>query len=107
MAILIFVVTDNGIVFDENNMKSFLQSDSTYRAEKGGKGVGRFAWLKAFKEADIESSFIDAGEWVRRKFCFTLEQNEINDSLEDIDPLHIPQELRIRSRGTERHSASN
>lgn len=82
-----FVVTDNGIGFDENNMKSFLQSDSTYRAEKGGKGVGRFAWLKAFKEADIESSFIDAGEWVRRKFCFTLEQNEINDSLEDIDPL--------------------
>ena len=50
-------------------MKSFLQSDSTYRAEKGGKGVGRFAWLKAFKEADIESSFIDAGEWVRRKFA--------------------------------------
>ena len=82
-----FVVTDNGIGFDENNMKSFLQSDSTYRAEKGGKGVGRFAWLKAFKEADIESSFIDAGEWVRRKFCVTLEQNEINDSLEDIDPL--------------------
>lgn len=82
-----FVVTDNGVGFDENNMKSFLQSDSTYRAEKGGKGVGRFAWLKAFKEADIESSFIDAGEWVRRKFCFTLEQNEINDSLEDIEPL--------------------
>lgn len=82
-----FVITDNGVGFDENNMKSFLQSDSTYRAEKGGKGVGRFAWLKAFKEADIESSFIDAGEWVRRKFCFTLEQNEINDSLEDIEPL--------------------
>lgn len=82
-----FVVTDNGVGFDENNMKSFFQSDSTYRAEKGGKGVGRFAWLKAFKEADIESSFIDAGEWVRRKFCFTLEQNEINDSLEDIEPL--------------------
>jgi len=41
-------VTDNGIGLDENNMRSFLQSDSTYRAEKGGKGVGRFAWLKAF-----------------------------------------------------------
>lgn len=24
-----------------------------------------------------------------------------------IDKLHIPQELRIRSEGTERHSASN
>ena len=92
-----FVVTDNGIGFDENNMKSFLQSDSTYRAEKGGKGVGRFAWLKAFKEADIESSFIDAGEWVRRKFCFTLEQNEINDSLEDIDPLTDNKTMRRTS----------
>lgn len=81
-----FEVTDNGIGFDDNNMKSFLQSDSTYRAEKGGKGVGRFAWLKAFKMADIESSFVDAGEWVRRKFCFTLEETEINDSLVDIEP---------------------
>ena len=41
-----FKVIDNGIGFDENNMRSFLQSDSTYRADKGGKGVGRFSWLK-------------------------------------------------------------
>ena len=43
-----FRVIDNGIGLDDNNMKSFLQSDSTYRADKGGKGVGRFSWLKAF-----------------------------------------------------------
>lgn len=29
------------------------------------------------------------------------------DEEEYIPPVHIPQELRIRSRGTERHSASN
>lgn len=81
-----FVVTDNGIGFDDNNMKSFLQSDSTYRAEKGGKGVGRFAWLKAFKTANIESSFKDDEDWVQRKFCFSLAQKEINDSLVDIEP---------------------
>ena len=52
-----FNVTDNGIGLDENNMRSFLQSDSTYRAEKGGKGVGRFAWLKAFEQTEIESVF--------------------------------------------------
>ena len=55
-----FVVTDNGVGFDENNMKSFLQSDSTYRAEKGGKGVGRFAWLKAhllMQENGLEENF--------------------------------------------------
>ena len=31
-----FVISDNGVGFDDNNMKSFLQSDSTYRADKGG-----------------------------------------------------------------------
>lgn len=82
-----FVVFDNGIGFNEDNMKSFLQSDSTYKAEKGGKGVGRFSWLKAFKEADIESSFMDNGEWVKRRFHFSLEQDEINDVLEEIDAL--------------------
>ena len=81
-----FVVTDNGIGFDENNMKSFLQSDSTYRAEKGGKGVGRFTWLKAFKSAKIESSFKEEEDWVQRKFSFSLEEKEINDSLVDIEP---------------------
>ena len=30
-----------------------------------------------------------------------------DEQLEQLAPLHIPQELRIRSRGTERHSASN
>ena len=80
------MVTDNGIGFDENNMKSFLQSDSTYRAEKGGKGVGRFTWLKAFKSAKIESSFKEEEDWVQRKFSFSLEEKEINDSLVDIEP---------------------
>lgn len=50
-----FSISDNGIGLDENNMRSFLQSDSTYRAEKGGKGVGRFSWLKAFSSAKVES----------------------------------------------------
>lgn len=82
-----FIVTDNGIGLDENNMRSFLQSDSTYRANKGGKGVGRFSWLKAFESAHIESSFVEDEEWVRRSFDFTLSQREINDSLETINPI--------------------
>ena len=44
-----FSISDNGVGLDDNNMKSFLQSDSTYRAAKGGKGVGRFSWIKAFE----------------------------------------------------------
>ena len=33
--------------------------------------------------------------------------NEILDFFKTVFAVHIPQELRIRSRGTERHSASN
>ena len=80
-----FVISDNGIGFDDNNMKSFLQSDSTYRADKGGKGIGRFSWLKAFEHASIESVFRDDNCWVKRNFEFSLEKQEIDDSLVEIE----------------------
>ena len=80
-----FVISDNGIGFDDNNMKSFLQSDSTYRADKGGKGIGRFSWLKAFEYASIESVFMDDDRWVKRNFEFSLEKQEIDDSLVEIE----------------------
>ena len=50
-----FEVIDNGIGLDENNMKSFLESDSRYRSNLGGKGVGRFSWLKAFKKQRLKA----------------------------------------------------
>ena len=81
-----FNVIDNGIGFDENNMRSFLQSDSTYKASIGGKGVGRFSWLKAFKKADVESVFLDTDSTpVRRKFEFSLEKQEIDDMLTECE----------------------
>lgn len=82
-----FEVSDNGIGFDENNMNSFLQSDSTYRAEKGGKGVGRFSWLKAFEKASIESLFWKENDrkWAKRGFVFSLDTDEIDDQYVLID----------------------
>lgn len=80
-----FVISDNGIGFDDNNMKSFLQSDSTYRTDKGGKGIGRFSWLKAFERVSIESVFIDDNRWVKRNFEFSLEKQEIDDSFVEIE----------------------
>ena len=81
-----FNVIDNGIGLDENNMRSFLQSDSTYKASIGGKGVGRFSWLKAFRKADVESIFLDADSTpVRRKFEFSLDKQEIDDVLTECD----------------------
>ena len=54
-----FIVKDNGIGFTQQNMKSFRTSDSRYKIEKGGKGVGRFLWLKVFEKIHIESTHSD------------------------------------------------
>lgn len=50
-----FAVTDNGIGFNEENLDAFFTSDTQYKVGRGGKGIGRFIWLKAFQAAEIES----------------------------------------------------
>jgi hypothetical protein len=52
-----FTIEDNGIGFDDKNYNSFETSDSTYKLSLGGKGVGRFTWLKAFDEVKIDSVY--------------------------------------------------
>lgn len=52
-----FEIEDNGIGFNDNNFDSFETSDSTYKLAKGGKGVGRFLWLKAFDRVNIASTY--------------------------------------------------
>ena len=79
-----FTIIDNGVGLDEKNMRSFLQSDSAYRADKGGKGVGRFSWLKAFQKTEVESIFKDDGIWVKRSFDFSLDNLDIDDRLTEV-----------------------
>lgn len=55
-----FSITDNGIGFNDVNMTSFRTLDSEYKVEKGGRGVGRLLWLKAFRRVNVASMF--AGE---------------------------------------------
>lgn len=83
-----FKVNDNGIGFTERNMKSFLESDSTYKASIGGKGVGRFSWLKSFNSVFVSSIFKDEGVFVRREFVFTLANPYIDDKLVDCKDLN-------------------
>ncbi|ABR47788.1 conserved hypothetical protein [Alkaliphilus metalliredigens QYMF] len=78
-----FVIEDNGMGFNERNLNSFMESDSTYKADKGGKGVGRFSWLKAFEKASICSVYLEDGKYVKRSFEFSEYNPEIDDSLED------------------------
>lgn len=76
-----FTITDNGIGFNEENFRSFLQSDSTYKEQRGGKGVGRFCWLKVFSNARIESNYSEGQESYCRMFDFNLSTTSLDDAV--------------------------
>lgn len=67
-----FYVTDNGIGFDEENYRSFDTMDSRAKAIRGGKGVGRLLWLKAFEKVSVDSVYNEDGQWWHRHFDFVL-----------------------------------
>ena len=81
------VITDNGIGFTTNNYKSFQEAESTYKHKRGGKGIGRFLWLKIFNHADISSFYKDINDqkFYRRSFSFTLD-----DKNPIVDPRRVP-----------------
>ena len=70
-----FTITDNGIGFNDENMKSFLTLDSEYKTARGGRGVGRLLWLKAFERATVESVFQDSDNGMKKRtFIFSVNQ---------------------------------
>ena len=77
--VLSFVVQDNGIGFTQQNFDSFDTSDSTQKASRGGKGIGRLLWLKAFQQAEVESVFEEGGQHLRRTFRFSLSEHGISN----------------------------
>ena len=67
-----FVIEDNGIGFNDENLNSFEEFDSMLKANRGCRGIGRLMWLKAFAGAKISSVFINSiGQACRRSFVFT------------------------------------
>ena len=76
------LIKDNGVGFNEENMSSFMTSDSRFKEEFGGKGNGRFSWLKEFYSAEITSVFYD-GVYNKRSFVFTMNNDEVDDTLSE------------------------
>jgi hypothetical protein len=71
-----FTVRDNGIGLNEANWRSFRTSDSDFKVARGGKGVGRLAWLKAFSNCEVVSRFGEPGATTRRTFFFALRKGK-------------------------------
>lgn len=78
------IIEDNGIGFNDNNFKSFQTSDSTYKMSRGGKGVGRFLWLKAFNTVSIESCYMDEGIHKYRSFMFSPSEEPVSNVVDKI-----------------------
>jgi len=74
-----FVVEDNGAGFNKQNFKSFETADSLAKKDKGGKGIGRITWLKAFDHALVESTYQEDGTWRTRQFEFRPTNQGIED----------------------------
>lgn len=72
-----FTISDTGVGFNDTNFDSFNTAYSEHKLDRGGKGLGRFMWLKAFEAVEIDSFFReeDAGVarlW-RRHFLFNVD----------------------------------
>ncbi|MCJ2138672.1 ATP-binding protein [Methylobacterium sp. E-066] len=71
-----FDVQDNGIGFTEENFRSFRTPDSRWKEARGGKGVGRLAWLKVFDRISVDSTYQGKAGWERRAFDFRLSETD-------------------------------
>ena len=74
-----FIVSDNGVGFNQRNRDSF---DELYTEEKkadGGKGFGRFTCLKYFHRMRVRSIFLESGMRQERTFRMGMGKDIIVD----------------------------
>ena len=84
-----FSITDNGIGLNEENYRSFNTAYSTLKIQKGCKGIGRFLWLKAFDNVEINSTYEEDGKNYQRNFCFNVDGISPDDNLQESNDNHI------------------
>jgi len=78
-----FDITDNGVGFNDENFTSFNTSDTKFKAKRGGKGVGRFVWLVAFREVEVESIYQAGKGFRKRTFQFIPTGEGVKDEVDE------------------------
>ena len=63
-------IIDNGIGFTEKNRDSFDTFYSEAKSVHGGKGFGRFMFLKYFNDVTVSSTYLEKNEFKNRTFSF-------------------------------------
>ena len=89
-----FEVTDNGIGLNDENLNCFAETDTDHKITIGGKGVGRFVCLKAFKMMIVSSCYVsDEGEYKVRQF-------ELRNTKEGFHGFNEDKAVEFRKSGT-------
>lgn len=57
-----FEITDDGAGFTDANIASFGEAYTLSKVKVGGKGVGRFTFLKVFSQCSVNSVFEKEGQ---------------------------------------------
>ncbi|MCP8479615.1 ATP-binding protein [Pseudomonas sp. ZM24] len=68
-----FDVIDDGVGFDDKNLASFQEAHTLSKVKVGGRGVGRFTFLKVFSSVHIRSVFRRDGKALLREFDFSIQ----------------------------------
>ena len=69
-----FDVSDNGIGFGDTQLAFFEEAYTLAKVEVGGKGIGRFTYLKVFSEVSVHSVFERNGNRYLRAFRFSIDR---------------------------------
>lgn len=70
------VISDNGVGLTTKRFEAFCTTDTDFKFERGGKGVGRLLWLDAFESVKVSSVFDEGGTLQRREFRFRLTRSD-------------------------------
>ena len=100
-----FEVIDDGVGFNEVNIASFGEAYTLSKVKLGGKGVGRFTFLKVFGRCEIQSVFERDGRRFARNFGFSIAE-ELNGA-DKVIPTSAATGTTLRVRGmAERYRAA-
>lgn len=92
-----FDISDDGVGFDDGNLASFKEAHTLSKVKVGGKGVGRFTFLKVFSTVHIRSVFQRQGEALLREFDFSI-ADELKGA-DDVKPVNAPRGTTLSMRG--------
>ncbi|MEN9328747.1 MAG: hypothetical protein RI947_1555, partial [Candidatus Parcubacteria bacterium] len=76
-------IEDNGIGFTDKNRNSFDTLYSDLKLKSGGKGFGRFMFLKYFNQVRVNSTFKAGEKLVERTFSFSSKSNNVQSFIEE------------------------